>query len=370
MKIVIFGLTITSSWGNGHATLWRGLCGALAKLGHQTVFVERDTHYYAGTRDWQAIPGCDVIVHEDWQSHAARIRAELDDADVAIVTSYCADAVTATREICDRQLLRVFYDLDSPVTIGQILAGRSVSYLPQSGLRDFDLVLSYAGGGTLQQLTTLLGAPVVHALYGHVDPALHRPVSARLRYRCDLSYLGTYAADRQPVVDVLFAQPARLQPDRRFLLGGAQYPPEVSWTANVHVVDHVPPADHAAFFCSSRLTLNVTRAAMVKSGMCPSGRLFEAAACGTPVLSDDWSGIEAFYAPGEEILIARDAEQVIDALSLPDSTLMAIGQRARERTLSQHTAHARALELVSLLEDAVSRPTATYRHAASQLVSS
>jgi spore maturation protein CgeB len=357
MKIVIFGLTITSSWGNGHATLWRGLCGALAKLGHQTVFIERNTSYYANTRDWEPGDGCRVIVHDDWAGALPGICDELDGADVAIVTSYCADAIEASREILDRPgLLRIFYDLDSPVTIAAVRAGRPVSYLLDSGLREFDLVLSYAGGETLQDLATLLGASQVYPLYGHVDHTVHRPMPRKACYRSDLSYLGTYAADRQQALETLFVEPSRRRPDCRFLLGGAQYPADFPWTENVYFVHHLPPPEHAAFFCSSRITLNVTRAAMVKSGYCPSGRLFEAAACGTPVLSDEWIGLGDFYAPGTEVLVGRCADDVIDALERSDAELKNIGQRARERTLTEHTSHARAVELVSLLEAAASVP--------------
>jgi spore maturation protein CgeB len=154
------------------------------------------------------------------------------------------------------------------------------------------------------------------------------------------------------MLERLFVRAARLQPNKRFLIGGAQYPEDFPWTKNVYFVQHVAPADHAAFFCSSRLTLNVTRAAMAAMGWCPSGRLFEAAACGAVLLSDWWTGLDAFYAPESEILIADDTTAALVALELSDETLRRIGRAARERTLDEHTCHHRARELCDLLESA------------------
>jgi spore maturation protein CgeB len=213
-------------------------------------------------------------------------------------------------------------------------------------------VLSYTGGAALIELVARLGAGRVAPLYGHVDPDVHRPVPPVDRYRADLSYLGTWAADRQAGVEALLLEPARRLPSRRFLLGGALYPADFPWTPNLYFVHHVPPAEHPAFFGSSRLTLNVTRSAMAAMGSCPSGRLFEAAACGVPVLSDDWDGLDRFFAPGEEILVARGPDDAVAAITLSDEELARIGRAARERTLAEHTSDARALDLERLLEEA------------------
>jgi spore maturation protein CgeB len=211
-------------------------------------------------------------------------------------------------------------------------------------------VLSYTGGEALARLKAELGARRVAPLYGSVDPDAHHPVPPVAGYRADLSYLGTYAVDRQPALERLFIEPARRRPGQRFLIGGAQYPADFPWTENIHFVRHMPPPEHPAFFSSSRLTLNVTRRAMAALGWCPSGRLFEAAACGTPVLSDVWEGLEAFYAPGEEILLARDTAEALAALDLGDAEMRRIALRARERTLGEHTGDRRAAELVAALE--------------------
>jgi spore maturation protein CgeB len=224
-----------------------------------------------------------------------------------------------------------------------------VAYLGARGLRDFDLVLSYTGGASLHELQSLLGARRTATLYGHVDPQMHRRVPAQPQYRCDLSYLGTYAADRQAALEALFIEPARRLPHLDFVIGGSQYPDDFPWTDNIRFVRHLPPPEHPAFFSASRLTLSVTRRAMAQNGHCPSGRLFEAAACGTPILSDAWPGLHEFFTPGREILVAHDTGQAMEALQLSDAELARIASAARERVLVEHTSDHRAAQLERLL---------------------
>lgn len=350
MKLVIFGLTVSSSWGNGHATLWRGLLGALARQGHSPTFFERDVHYYAAHRDLDALPGTDLHLYGDWPSVRHIAHDALADADVAIVTSYCPDALAAEALVRDSDVsLRVFYDLDAPITLAHIAHGEAVPYLGPEGLREYDLALSYAGGPSLDALRGTLGARAVAPLYGSADPEAHRPALAVPDMSGDLSYLGTYAEDRQPAVERLFLAPARRLSDRRFLLGGSMYPSELQLPPNVRHFEHVPPDIHPAFYCSSLLTLNVTRAAMLATGWCPSGRLFEAAACGVPVLTDAWAGLDRFFTPGEEILVAHGGGDVERALARPSAELHAIGAAARQRVIGEHTAEHRARELVDIL---------------------
>src|SRR5215207_9608702 len=325
MKIVVFGLTISSSWGNGHATLWRGLCRALAARGHRVVFYERDVPYYAGNRDLFEVPGGELVLYADWQDVRRRAARDVADADVAMVTSYCPDGIAATDLLltADRAA-RVFYDLDTPITLSRLSRGETTTFIGPRGLAGFDLVLSYTGGAALDRLRADLGATRVAPLYGHVDPDVHRPVASVPRFVSDLSYLGTYAADRQAALETLFLEPARQRPERRFLIGGAQYPQDFPWTDNIFFVRHLPPPEHPAFFASSRLTLNVTRQAMAEMGWCPSGRLFEAAACGAPILTDTWEGLDAFFTPGSEILIARTTDDAVTALDRSDADLRRI----------------------------------------------
>jgi spore maturation protein CgeB len=351
MRLVIFGLTVSSSWGNGHATIWRGLCKALARRGHQISFFERDVPYYAAHRDQQNTDTYQMILYSGWKEIEAYAREAVAVADSAIVTSYCPDALAAADLILDSSApVRVFYDLDTPVTLERFRLEGSVDYLPPYGLEPFDLVLSYAGGRALDDLQQHLGARRVAALYGSVDPEVHKPVVSDAHYHSDLSYLGTYAADRQPTLEQLFLEPAKRSPAKRFLVGGALYPQDFPWTDNISFVSHVPPPQHPAFYSSSKLTLSVTRAAMAEMGYCPSGRLFEAAACATPVLSDSWNGLQEFFEPGREILVASSASDVLEFLSLNPEELRSIGCAARERVLAEHTADHRSQQLLNLLE--------------------
>ena len=349
MKLVVFGLTVTSSWGNGHATLWRGLIRALERRGHDVVFFERDVPYYAEHRDLNDLGEAELILYADWPSVRVKALGHLLDADVAMVTSYCPDARAAADLIAEQGHVSVFYDLDTPVTLARLAAGEQVDYLPPDGLGRFDLVLSYTGGQALERLEHDLGARRTAPLYGHVDPDRHHPEPRDERYACDLSYLGTYAADRQAALDQLFIGPARERPQCKFVLGGSGYPQDFPWTDNIWFVKHLPPMEHAPFYSSSRLTLNVTRADMAAMGWCPSGRLFEAAACGAPVLSDTWEGLEDFFRPGEEILLADTAIDTLAALDRADEELRRIGRAARERVLDEHTSDHRAGQLLSYL---------------------
>lgn len=355
MKILIFGLTISSSWGNGHATLWRGLCKHLARMGHAIVFFERDVPYYAGARDMFELPGGRLELFASWDEIQGKAREDIRDADVAIVTSYCPDAIAATELVLsEARAIPVFYDLDTPVTLARLRAGEAVSYIGPRGLADFELVLSFTGGPRIaEEFRNKFGAHHVQPLYGHVDTDIHRPVPPQPHYQAALSYLGTYSRDRQPALEALLVEPARVRADLRFLIGGAQYPHNFPWSPNIYFVRHLPPSEHASFFASSRLTLNITRQAMAEMGWCPSGRMFEAAACGVPLLSDDWPGIGEFFEPGSEILLADDVDDTLSALALPDAELQRMARRARERTMDQHTSDKRARELISLLEQAV-----------------
>lgn len=352
MKFVICGLSISSSWGNGHATLLRGLFRALHSDRHEIHFFERDTPYYASNRDATSFPFAHLHLYSNWDQIRPTVKKHLDDADAAIVTSYCADGLGACDLILGSRVPRkIFYDMDTPVTLTRLARGEMVEYLPGQGLNGFDLVLSYTGGEALTQLRDRLHARRVAALYGWVDPSIHHPVERVHDYSAHLSYLGTYAADRQRSLEDLFLAPARESPDKRFLIGGPMYPNAHEWPSNVLYKPHVPPSEHSAFYCSSGLTLNVTRGTMAAMGHCPSGRLFEAAACGTPVLSDWWTGLDEFFEPEEEILIATSPADTLTAIRQDPAALKQIGARAQQRALDCHTAEIRARQLVTLIEN-------------------
>jgi spore maturation protein CgeB len=357
MKIVFFGLTISSSWGNGHATLLRGLFKALTARGHHITFFERDVPYYAAHRDLVESPDIELHLYHDWNDIAATARRAVAEADVAVVTSYCPDGIAATELVCSANVgLRVFYDLDTPVTLEALSHGEQLTYIGPRRLYDFDLVLSYTGGAALTALQHQLGARRVAPLFGSVDPEIHRPACSLAGYQADLSYLGTYAGDRQHALDELFIQVARRLPQKRFIVGGSKYPIDFPWRQNIWYVQHVAPSAHAAFFCSSPLTLNITRGAMARMGYCPSGRLFEAAACGAAIVSDEWDGLDTFFEPGRELIVARTTDDVIAAMQLSPDELSELAQAARERVLTSHTAAHRAAELERIFDDAMSLP--------------
>ena len=359
MKFVIFGLTISSAWANGHATPWRALLKGLHRQGHRALFFERDVDYYAAHRDLPAPDFCELILYSDWTTVAPAAQRAIADSDVAIVTSYCPDGLAACRLVLDNPgPLHVFYDLDTPVTLAALASdGLAVAsgaqYLTPELIPEFDLYLSFTGGPILRTLQRCWGARRTAPLYGCVDPEVHAPVAdPPASLRCSLGYLGTYAADRQPGLERLLLEPARRRPAERFLVVGSLYPPDVRWPPNVAARPHLDPDQHPAFYSANRLTLSVSRQAMREWGYTPSGRLFEAASCGTPVLTDAFPGVEEFFEPGKEILVADETLQAEMALDVCDSELARIAAAARERTLAHHTGDCRARQLVDACESA------------------
>ena len=352
MNIVTFGLSISSAWGNGHATLLRGLFHALHCAGHEIHFFEHDTPYYASHRDTVSLPFANLHLYSGWDQNVDCAKQILSNADVGMVTSYCCDGVAACDLVMGSNLPRtVFYDMDTPVTLSRLEKGESVPYIPKQGLGEFDLVLSYTGGKALEQLQSTLGASCVATLYGWVDPERYYRVETCNKFAADLSYLGTYSADRQGALEELLIAPARHLSRGRFMIAGAMYPNRQVWPPNICYFEHVPPGEHASFYSSSALTLNVTRGSMAAMGYCPSGRLFEAAACGTAIISDWWTGLDTFFRPGEEILIATSTADVLSFLTSDASLLNNIGSRARQRVLDCHTAEIRARRFLDLLEN-------------------
>jgi spore maturation protein CgeB len=343
MRIVVLGLSITSSWGNGHATTWRALVKALAKRGHEVAFLERDVPWYAANRDLPRPPWCETILYGSVGELADRHAARIASADLVVVGSFVPDGIEAIDLVQSTAGgTTAFYDIDTPVTLAALAAG-GCAYLAPRQIPGFDLHLSFTGGPTLRRLESEFGARRARALYCSVDPDVHGPRPVPVRW--DMGYLGTYGADRQPMLDALLTEPARRLPAARFAVAGAQYPDAIAWPPNVERIEHLPPSGHAAFYAAQRLTLNVTRADMAAAGWSPSVRLFEAAACGTPILSDAWDGLEELFRPGAEILVGRTADDALEALSRPDAELRAVGERARARVLSAHTADHRAAEL-------------------------
>jgi spore maturation protein CgeB len=356
LSIVVLGLSITSSWGNGHAVTYRGLLRALSRRGHAVTFLERDVPWYADNRDLPAPPFCRTFLYADLDELRTAYGKLVREADLVIVGSYVPDGAAVGRwAISAARGVVAFYDIDTPVTLASLARG-DCDYLSPALIPLYDLYLSFTGGPTLELLERRHGAPLARALYCSVDPEQYFPAEAAADW--DLGYLGTYSADRQPKLEELLNGPARALPDRRFVVAGPQYPAELAWPDNVERTPHVPPGGHRGFYSRQRFTLNLTRADMAAAGWSPSVRLFEAAACAAAIVSDWQPGIDEFFRPGEDILIARSSEEVSKLLrDTPEPARRRLGASARARALARHTADRRAAELERHYVDALAQRT-------------
>ena len=353
MKIVILGLSITSSWGNGHATTFRGLVQELTAQGHDVLFLERDAPWYAENRDLPHPPWGRTVIYRSLPELQERFIMEVRDADAVIVGSYVPEGIAVGQWVQrTARGVRAFYDIDTPVTLAQMQRG-ACEYLTPELIPSYDLYLSFAGGPTLTRLEQQYGSPLARALYCSVDPDLYYPADPAPACDHDLGYMGTYSEDRQPPLEALLLEPARRWSSGRFAVAGPQYPADINWPANVSRTEHLPPAAHRAWYNRQRFTLNITRVDMIQMGYSPSVRLFEAAACGVPILSDYWDGLGTVFEIGTEILLTRSAEETLNILrEMPDADRMQIAARARARVLASHTAAHRAAELAAHLQDA------------------
>lgn len=360
MKFVFFGLTITSSWGNGHGTTYRSLLKALAARGHRLQFVENDVEWYRSNRDMPEPEFCSVALYDDWAQDARRLKALARDADAIVIGSYFPDAVTATRELLeDGHETILFYDIDTPITIQRLRTDGRAEYLDPELIPHYAAYLSFTGGPILREIESRFGSPWAVPFYCSVDADAYKPRPVRKEFECALSYLGTYAKDRQPKLEILLNESARLTPEQRFIVAGPQYPSEITWPKNVERIIHLSPPEHPTFYSSSRFTLNLTRDDMVAAGYSPSVRLFEASACGAAILSDSWTGLDEFLTPGEEVLLPRDAQEVKAILEgMPEHDRLRMGQRARQRILDQHTSVHRAAQFEEVVERCAARRTA------------
>jgi spore maturation protein CgeB len=352
MKIVILGLSITSSWGNGHATTYRGLVRELVARGHDVLFLERDLPWYAQNRDLADPPYGTTRLYgslDELRSYMTQVR----DADCVIVGSYVPEGVAVGQWVTETAGgVTAFYDIDTPVTLAKLDRGDH-EYISPDVISRFDTYLSFTGGPTLDLIERKYGSPAARPLYCSADPEIYLPEEREVRW--DLGYMGTYSDDRQPMLERLLIEPARRLPAMRFVVAGPQFPESIEWPSNVERIEHLPPSEHTNFYNSQRFTLNVTRQDMVRAGYSPSVRLFEAGACAVPVISDRWQGIETFFTPGSEIMLADDSNAVVEALTSIDAeSAKAMGHAARERVVAEHTSGRRAEELEGYILEAQS----------------
>lgn len=350
MKIVFLGLSVTSSWGNGHATTYRGLVRALVAAGHEVLFLERDVPWYAANRDLPRLPWGRAALYGSLEELRECHGDAVASADLVMVGSYVPDGIAVGDWVLSQACgVKAFYDIDTPVTVGALERGQC-AYLASSQVGRYDLYLSFTAGPTLARLEQKLGARRARPLYCAFDPEAYFPEACEPAW--DLGYLGTYSACRQPALERLMLEPARLAPALRMVVAGSQYPEGLPWPGNVARIEHLPPAGHRRFYCSQRFTLSATRAEMVTAGWSPSVRLFEAAACGTPVISDPWPGLEDCFEPGKEVLVSWgpvDTLRLLREFGPEERARLAEGARAR--ALAQHTAAHRAEALLGYVRE-------------------
>lgn len=360
LKIVILGLSITSSWGNGHATTFRGLVRELANRGHEVLFLERDVPWYASNRDLPVPPFGRTELYQNLEELKDRFANDVREADCVIVGSYVPEGVRVGEWATTKAKgVTMFYDIDTPVTLAK-LARSDYEYLAPQLIARYDVYLSFTGGETLRRIEREFASPAARALYCSVDETLYRP--EMLEAVWDLGYMGTFSADRQPPLDELMLEPARRATDLQFVVAGPQYPAEIVWTENVERIEHLPPAEHQKFYNSQKFTLNITRADMIRAGFSPSVRLFEAAACAVPIISDFWTGLDSFFEFDREILVARSATDTLRFLrETGEDERREIGERARARVLAEHTAAHRAHELENYILEAAARKNSASR---------
>lgn len=351
MKVVIYGLAITSSWGNGHATTYRSLCKALARRGHQIHFVEKNLEWFRDNRDMPHPEFAKIHLYTDWAESERTLVRLSKDADAVVVGSYFPDAIPAIEALlASGNGPMIFYDIDTPITIAKLRTDGRSEYIHAAHIPQFAAYLSFTGGPVLREIEERFGSPCAVPFYCSVDPELYRPKPVVREFECALSYLGTHAKDRQPKLMKFLNETAELMPESRFIVAGAQYPKDTAWAKNVDRITHLSPPDHPSFYCSSKFTLNLTRDEMVAAGYSPSVRLFEASACGAAIVSDYWKGLEHFLTPNQEILLPKDAYEVAELIrTMSDAERTRMGLNARERVLSEHTAAHRAIEFEQIV---------------------
>ncbi|MFL6450731.1 MAG: glycosyltransferase [Bryobacteraceae bacterium] len=352
LDVVFIGLTITSTWGNGHATTYRALLKELRKRGHRVTFLERNVPWYSENREFSELPYCDIGLYSSLDELRERYADRVKQADFVVVGSYVPDGIAVGNWVtATARNGKAFYDIDTPVTLANLQSDRC-EYLSRALCRRYDLYLSFTGGPTLDYIEKQLRAPRARALYCSVDPTLYFPEERPQKW--DLAYLGTYAADRQPALDEFLRSVASLHPEKRFAVAGPQYPQDIVWPENVLRIEHLPATEHREFYNSQAFTLNLTRSDMRKAGYSPSVRLFEAAACGAAIMSDDWPGLNEIFTPSTEILLVRDIADVTSNMQMAPEERFRLADRARQRTLRFHTASVRALELETYLLETLS----------------
>lgn len=360
MKVAFFGSSLLSSYWNGAATYYRGLLKALARHGYDIAFYEPDAFDRQAHRDIDPPPWCRSVVYEASPEGLRAAAAAAANADIVVVASgvgYGDDVLLdLVMAAAPAGAVRIFWDVDAPATLAALQ--QAEDHPLRRHLPALDLVLTYGGGAPVVTAYRQAGAAACVPVYNALDPQTHHPVPSESRFEADLSFLGNRLPDREARVRQFLLQPARARPDSRVLLGGAGWEP-AALPDNVHCLGHVPTRDHNAFNCSPKAVLNIARDSMAATGFSPATRVFEAAGAGACLITDPWEGIEMFLAPGREVLVARDGQDVADLMgSLTRARALAIGAAALARVRADHTYERRAGLVDEMLRARIGRKTA------------
>lgn len=356
VKLAFYGSSLLSSYWNGAATYYRGLLSALAPLGWDITFFEPDAYDRQSHRDIDPPSWAKVVV---WPANAhdcARVIDQAGGFDVVVKASGVGVFDDELVQVWDRaapQAVRVFWDVDAPATLADLRANPAQKLA--TALASLDMVLTYGGGPPVVEAYRALGAALCAPIYNALDPATHHPAPPQPRFACDLALLANRLPDREARIETFFLAPAAALSERTFLLGGSGWE-DKPCPDNVRKLGHVGAADHNAFNASALAVLNVARDSMAHVGFSPATRVFEAAGAGACLITDAWEGVELFLTPGEEILVARDGEEVAALLAdLTPPRARAIGQAALARVRKDHLYAQRAREADALLRAAAER---------------
>jgi spore maturation protein CgeB len=357
MKFFVFGSSITSSYWNGAATYYRGIYKQLHALGHEITFAEPDAYRRLQNRDAGDFSYVKTVVYKDTNEIPALLR-QAAECDLVVKHS----GVGVFDELLEEQVLEcqsdstrvAFWDVDAPATLSRVETNHADAF--RALIPEYDLIFTYGGGAPVVDHYRRLGAANCHPIYNALDPETHHPVPPDPALACDLLFVGHRLPDRERRVEEFFLRAAELAPDFQFALGGEGWQGK-RLPANVRWIGHVSTGDHNRVNCSAGMVLNINRDSMAGVGFSPPTRVFEAAGAGACLITDRWAGIEQFFAPQEEILIAGSAEEIVSCLrNISAAKAKEIGQSMRARALRDHTYALRAKEVDAIIEPVLVGP--------------
>lgn len=353
MRLSFYGSSLVSSYWNGAATYYRGLLASLARLGYRITFFEPDAYGRQQHCDIADPDYARVVVYPASEAGLRDALAEGLDAEVVVKASgvgvFDDTLLQAVAHDSAPGSLRFFWDVDAPATLAELAA--TPDHMLHALLPRLDGVFTYGGGEPVVEAYRRAGARRCLPVYNGLDRSTHFPVEPDERFAADLAFLGNRLPDREARVEEFFFEPARLLPDRRFLLGGAGWD-DVRLPANVRYLGHVASADHNAFNATPRAVLNISRQSMADVGFSPATRVFEAAGAGACLITDFWDGIELFFVPGQEILVARSGVEVARLLQgLEPAAAAETGRRALRRARESHDYLRRAQQVHKALQE-------------------